>query len=166
MGVHEGDAYVRPTAELSMRRASPDQSRSLFVSGSAGFISVDPPAQRMFVLGGTNTLPGYDYRTFAGRWYGLVKAEATHALLDPWINLRVIGAAGAAAGLPAPPAVPSTNLAAWRQWNVTDTDGVRTSLGAGASLLWDLLRIDVVRGLNGGSWQLQVSFHRDFWDIS
>jgi hypothetical protein len=49
---------------------------------------------------------------------------------------------------------------------VSGTDGVRFSAGGGISFLWDIVRIDWVRGLNGGDWRMLLSFHPDFWDIS
>jgi hypothetical protein len=165
-GVLDGEGYIRPTVEARVQRASADQRRSVLLTGSGGYVTPGSPSQRLFVLGGTNTLPGYDYRGFAGRWYGLAQAEATAALFDPWLGLRIIAATGATGGLPQPPAEPLADSPAWTRWSVSGTDGLRTSVGAGVSLFWDLLRIDAVRGLNGGEWRLQFSFHRDFWDIS
>jgi hypothetical protein len=46
-----------------------------------------------------------------------------------------------------------------------DTDGVRASVGAGVSALWDQLRLDIVRGVNGGEWQVLFSVARDFWSV-
>jgi hypothetical protein len=165
-GARNGAGYVRPTIEARVQRASSDQRRSLVLTASAGYVSSRAPAQRLFVLGGTNTLPGYEYRGFAGRWYGLARAEATAALIEPWLGVRLIGATGAVGGLPEPPPIGAGTPSMWTSWNVAGSDRVRTSLGAGVSLLWDLLRVDLVRGINGGAWRLQFSFHRDFWDIS
>jgi hypothetical protein len=165
-GAWEGAEYVRPTVEARVQRASADQRRSLLLTGSGGYVTSGAPSQRLFMLGGTNTLPGYDYRRFAGRWYGIARAEATTTVFDPWIGLRLIAATGATGGLPETPAAGLLDAPAWTQWNVVGTDGLRTSVGAGVSLFWDLLRIDAVRGVNGGEWRLQFSFHRDFWDIS
>ena len=164
-GSFEGTAYIRPTVDAIVRRASADQRRALLLRGAAGYVSIEPPSQRLFVLGGTNTLPGYDYRSFAGRSFGSLQAEATTSLVEPWLSLRILGAAAVTGGLPST-ALDVGTRSAWKHWNVTDTDGIRTSFGVGASLLWDLLRLDAVRGLNGGKWRVQVSFHREFWDIS
>ena len=165
-GARNGAGYVRPTIEARVQRASSDQRRSLVLTASAGYVSSRGPAQRLFVLGGTNTLPGYEYRGFAGRWYGLARAEATAALIEPWLGVRLIATTGAVGGLPEPPPVGAGTPPVWTSWHVTGSDRLRTSLGAGVSLLWDLLRVDLVRGIDGGAWRLQFSFHRDFWDIS
>jgi hypothetical protein len=39
------------------------------------------------------------------------------------------------------------------------------SVGAGLLTLFDLLRVDVARGLRGGHWALSVDVSRDFWRI-
>jgi hypothetical protein len=173
-GIFDGAGFVRPTAGVWTRVASADHARSLQLSGSVGGATNGAPSQRLFLIGGLNTLPGYEFRAFSGTRYGLLQAEATQAVLGPWLGLRLIGAAGAAGGIPAPadPAAGSPppwlclTRCAWSTWQAGPTGRVRFSAGAGASLLWDLLRVDAVRGLNGGRWQLLLSFHREFWDIS
>jgi hypothetical protein len=161
------DVFLRPTAEASLRRASADHAHVLTASISGGALAGNAPSQRLFVLGGHNTLPGYRYREFAGTRYGLARAELTSAILSPWLGVRVLAAAGITGGLPSTSAAPAAVVPpAWRSWPVAGTAGVRSSAGAGVSLLWDMLRIDAVRGIRGGAWQLQLSFHRDFWDIS
>jgi hypothetical protein len=39
---------------------------------------------------------------------------------------------------------------------------VRGSAGAGVGLLWDVLRVDVVKGAH---WQTIFSVRSDFWDM-
>ena len=161
IGAFDGRYYARPVGRLSLRRASADHRTALEVDATGGFLSRGAPSQRLFVLGGLGTLPGYTYRMFAGHRFGLVEAQLSQAVVDPWIRVRLVGAAGATAGL-------STTGAprAWELWPVTVTDGLRLSAGGGVSLLWDLLRFDVVRGLNGGDWRFIVSFHPELWDVS
>jgi hypothetical protein len=168
-GVHDGGSYVRPVLETAVRRATSDHARTLELRGSAGWVSAAAPLQRLFALGGHGTLPGYDYRAFAGSRYGLLQAEGTWAVLAPWLTFRGVAAAGAVAGsVPGsrPQADPVPEPSAGAVWATRPTGRVRASTGAGVSLLWDLLRIDAVRGLDGGRWRLHVSFHRDFRDIS
>lgn len=165
-GALAGEAYVRPTLSLSMLRASGAHDRQVLVTGMAGLASANAPIQRTFLLGGTGTLPGYDFREFAGRRFGLVQAEASAAVAAPWLRLRLLAGAGATGGLDLPSTTSGEAAGAAAAWPTRTTGGVRTSAGAGVSLFWDLLRIDAVRGLNGGRWQMQFSFHRDFWDIS
>jgi hypothetical protein len=162
-GTLEGDGWIRPVVSGAVQRASRDHDRALLLTGSAGLVTQGAPAQRLFLLGGLNTLPGYGFREFGGRRFALGQVEASAAVAQPWLRLRLIAAAGATGGL-APPLTSPAGLPA--AWPARTSGGVRASAGAGVGLLWDLFRVDAVRGLNGGGWQLQLSFHRDFWDIS
>jgi hypothetical protein len=164
----DGYSFVRPDAGFTLRVADRDQSRLLSAGVSGGWLAGTAPSQRLFVLGGVNTLPGYAYRSFAGTRYAMGRAEFSAGLLRPWIGVRALAAAGVTGGLDDPLVADGVDGAApaWQGWPVSGTNGLRTSAGAGLSLLWDMLRVDAVRGLNGGTWQLQLSFHREFWDIS
>ncbi|MGZ8457054.1 MAG: hypothetical protein ACXWZ4_10690, partial [Gemmatirosa sp.] len=43
--------------------------------------------------------------------------------------------------------------------------GWSPSLGAGAYVFFDLLRLDVARGLRDGRWTFSVDVTRDFWRV-
>jgi hypothetical protein len=158
-GTFESDTYLRPTAALTLRRSNADHSRDVEINASAGIVTRAAPSQRLFVLGGLGTLPGYAFRSFAGTRYGAVDVTGSVAVLSPWLRLRGIAAAGWSAGT-------LDDSRAWTTWGVSGSDGIRTSAGAGVSLLWDLLRVDAVRGLDGGAWRWVISFHPDLYDIS
>jgi hypothetical protein len=158
LGQWRGNFFGRVTFDASLRRSSADHERQLLVLGSAGATSsTERFDHRRFLIGGSNTLPGYPYRSMGGMVYGLLNAELRQSVWEPWIGVRALGAAGLAGGVAGGLA---DNLDRVRT-------GAGTSLGAGVSLLWDMLRIDAVRGLNRyGEWQVLLSFHPDFWDIS
>jgi hypothetical protein len=120
----------------------------------------------MFVLGGIGTLPGYPFRSFLGRRYMLLDAQASQAVLEPWLRIRAVAAAGATGGLPQLGPVVGGATRAWQTWNIRGTERLRASLGGGISLFWDVLRADAVRGLNGGDWRFVLSFHPDLLDVS
>jgi hypothetical protein len=107
----------------------------------------------LFLLGGQGTLPGYDYRSFVGRRFWMTRLEATHPLRPPWVGIRAFTTLGATelAGATLPAA-----------WAATDSDGVRASVGAGLSLGWDVLRLDVARGLRDGRWEVMFSVDSRF----
>jgi hypothetical protein len=42
---------------------------------------------------------------------------------------------------------------------------MRASAGAGVGLFWDVVRLDVVRGLRGGEWQLLFSVKPSLWNV-
>lgn len=152
----EPDAYLRPTLELTLARRSADQRAALALRGAAGLLLGSPPAQQLFLLGGRGTLPGYPYRTFAGDRFLLAELEASRQVVGPWLRGRALAALGwSNFAQAAPPA----------GWAVRETGGARASLGLGVGLLYDILRLDLVRGLNGGEWQALLSVTPDLWDV-
>ena len=50
-------------------------------------------------------------------------------------------------------------------WGAGGTRTVRTSATLGLGLLWDLVRVDGARGLNGGEWQLLISLDPRWWGV-
>jgi hypothetical protein len=121
---------------------------------SGGLSNEDAPIQSLFLLGGRGTLPGYDFHSFAGRTFWLARGVVTRPLFRPWLGVRASASFGASY-LPDPSSVPST-------WAVTDTEGLRASVGLGVSLGWDVLRLDLARGLRDGRWELIFSVDPQF----
>jgi hypothetical protein len=124
------------------------------VSLSGGAVTSRAPAQSLAFLGGRWTLPGHDYRAFAGERYALLRAETTYPIVWPYVGVRAIGAVGAThlgdRSLPA-------------DWIVKDSNGIRASVGAGLSFGFDAMRVDVARGLGrGGGWEALFSVARQF----
>ncbi|MEX2465613.1 MAG: hypothetical protein WD995_01800 [Gemmatimonadota bacterium] len=118
------------------------------LSASGGWLSGDGPAQALYLIGGRNTLPGHGYRDFVGDRYWLVRAETTVPVHERWVGIRFIGAVGATyLGTRALP----------ERWSPTGSSGIRASLGAGLSIMYDVMRIDLARGLDGGGWEAVFS---------
>lgn len=136
-------------ADLGWSVRGDDHSWRLDLGASGGAVGRDAPAQEMFLLGGRGTLPGYPFRSFVGDGFGLVRAVGTLPLLPPWVGLRALASLG------------YTHLTSSRTlppgWDAHDTDGLRPSVGVGLSLAWDVLRLDLGRGLRGGDWELSFS---------
>ncbi len=121
----------------------------------AGAATEQTPVQYLYFLGGRGTLPGYPFRGFTGDRFWLARAVATHPLLQPWVGLRTFVAVG------------QTHLGAhtlpsgWE--DARDSAGPRASVGAGLSLGWDVLHLDLGRGLQaGGDWELTFSVSSRF----
>jgi hypothetical protein len=113
-----------------------------------------PPLQALYLLGGRGTLPGYAFRTYVGDRYWLLRIEASQALLAPWLRVRAFAAAGGT-GLEMGPLPPS-----WPQRSATSL----VSAGLGLGLGWDVLRLDIGRGLSGGGdWEVVLAVSHDFW---
>jgi hypothetical protein len=140
-------------AQAGWRRGGPGSAWSLRADVAAGAATSRTPPQRLFLLGGQGTLPGYDYRSFAGRRFWLARLEGTHPLRPPWVGVRTFAALGSTSlgGAPLPAA-----------WAATDSRGVRAAVGAGLSLGWDVIRLDLARGLRDGRWQVMFTVDSRF----
>ena len=99
----------------------------------------DLPPQQLFYLGGRGTLPGHAYRAEAGDAFWLARADASLPVLPPWASLRAFVAAGKVAG-----------------------GRTRVSVGPGLGLGWDVVHLELGRGVDGGEWELVVSVDRRF----
>lgn len=154
IGGHGDEHYVVPLLRVASDRDLPHYLGSVHAEAEWGASLGDPPPQRLFLLGGSGTLPGYDFRSFVGDRYARGSIELTRELVGPWIAGRLIGGAGwttlRSASAPA-------------GWDVSSTDGVRSYAGAGLSVLSDAVRLDLARGLDHGSWQLVLSSHFVVW---
>jgi hypothetical protein len=118
------------------------------------------PAQELVYLGGPVSAPGYDYHALVGtrgatahlEWqmpapfpafslgrYGRVPGQGTFA---PYVHAAAVGGLSGAA------------------------HGVFPAVGAAYLLPFDILRLDVARGVGrGGRWTFNVDVSRDFWGI-
>jgi hypothetical protein len=121
---------------------------------TAGAFTANTPVQELVHLGGWGTLPGHDFRSFAGSTFFLTRLEGTHALLHPWAGIRAFAAVGAS-GL-------SPHISLPPGWDSRGSRGLRTSVGAGLSMGWDVLRLDLAHGFPDGTWEVVFSVDRQF----
>jgi hypothetical protein len=151
--------FARPRADAGLTLRSAD--RELAITGAAGSTIGHAPWQAVWSLGGRGTVPGYAFRSYGGDHFGFARATFSADLLPVFLRGRVFAAAGAAGGervapnpldLPVGDPVPRT--------------GTMTSIGAGVGILYDILRIDVARGLGShGQWEVIVEANPQFWDF-
>ena len=157
VGRMEEQPYASLWWDTTLRREFQERGTTLEAELRVGISTDDTPVQTLFLLGGRHTLPGYPFRSFIGTQMALLRAEASQAVLAPWLTVHIFGAAGVT-GL-ARTSFPDSG------WPRPDTDGVKSSAGLGLKLGWDLLRFDVGRGLNdGGDWEFVFSVQRRFWE--
>jgi hypothetical protein len=121
------------------------------------------PAQEYVYAGGDVSGPGYAYHAFAGRAVGSARFEWQFPVPAPALSLGRFGRTPARAIL-APflsvdyvdGAAPFRPLAA----------GWYPAAGLGGIALFDLVRIDVARGLRtNGRWTLWIDITRDLWGV-
>jgi hypothetical protein len=153
----EGRAFTRLEAsgEWSMRWTERRADVAFQLRG--GLTTEDTPAQGLFLLGGRATLPGYPFRSFAGDRYWMARADGGIGAFWPWVGFRAFGAVGATqmAGGPLPV-----------EWNAIPSESVRTSVGLGLDLFWDVVRLELGRGLSDdGEWELNLFASTRFWPI-
>ena len=189
--VDSGDAWrselrlVRPTqlwwggtemrAELALRSTSLDSARA-----HRGFVEIEMsrpaksarvvsrtllggvtstaaiPIQEMVYFGGPFTAPGYRYHSLADDAAFSQRLEVQFPIPFPALSLGRFGRSAATATL-----APFVSAVGLRH------SGVYPSIGLGTLVLFDLIRLDVARGLRPGSgtttWSIDVT--RAFWSI-
>lgn len=124
-------------------------------------VGSDLPPQALFPVGGRGTLRGYDFHEFVGSRYAAASAGLSLPLVRPWVTIHAFAdAAWAEAGDGAADALARWNAAGAP---ARPTGGVRTGVGLGLGLVYDILRIEAARGLRDGGWEWIVTAHPAFW---
>jgi hypothetical protein len=151
--------FVKPEARFSAGRPFTPRDGRLEVEVRAGAAFGEITRQELYLLGGRGTVPGYEFRAYGGDRYALARATGSWELWRPWARGRLLAAAGLAhAG--------ASGAEALNAWPASPTNGVKTSIGAGLGLIYDVLHVDVARGLgSGGGWEVIVEANRTFRDI-
>lgn len=155
-GHFEGASYQEASLRLGAARRWLEHGVELRSTLDAAAVSPGAPPQSLYLLGGRETLPGYDYRSLAGDAFWLLRVEGSRQLFGPWLRVRGVGAAGGTR---------LTSAEVPESWNARPPRITRFSAGLGLALGWDLVQVDVVRGLNGGSWEVVVDLNRRFRDL-
>jgi hypothetical protein len=122
------------------------------------------PLQELAFLGGPVTGPGYRFHQFVGRFGASQRVEWRTPVPFPAISLGRYGRSPGSATL-APFA--HTVFVADRisRYGEPPAAGWFPSLGVGAYVFFDLVRLDVARGLRDGRWTFSVDVTRDFWRV-
>ncbi len=136
----------------------PDTPWGWTVVGKGGVGGGTLPAQRLFLLGGRGTMPGYSFRAWGGDRMAYGAATVSREVLEPWLRVRLLGAWGTT-GLSRAGEEAAAIL------GVTESGAGRFSAGAGLGIFYDIVRLDLVRGLRGGDWVLMLSLKRALWPV-
>ena len=153
----EGDGIRRFHVAGGWGRTGGWRNLDLLTRLNAGWVTstrASVPPQFLYLLGGRETVLGHAFRGSVGDAFWLLRVEGATQIVDPWLSLRTFASAGQAELLEgAPPA-------GWD--DLAPSAGPIFSVGAGVGLFWDVLRIDVGRGLGGGGWDAALSVTRRF----
>jgi hypothetical protein len=155
----DGATYLKPEAEATWARRWESRQAELLMTGRGGLALGTLPVQELYLLGGRGTVPGYDFRSFGGDRFALVRAAAAADLDPTWLRLRVSGALGwSAVGAAA------ENAAA--RWPISGSGKLLPSIGLGLGMVHDILHLDLHRGLGvNGRWELIFEANPSFWDF-
>jgi len=161
-GVVPSSDLLRPSVMLDLEKPV-GSSRFIWHTVAAGVFGHDTvPAQHLVYLGGPTTGPGYDFHEFVGR--GGISQRIEYRFLSPFVPIP-LGRFGTAPGTvtlaPFATAVWVNRSAPFKP----ATQGWYPSLGLGALTVFDVLRLDVARGLRSGRWTFSVDVGRDFWSV-
>ncbi|MBC7564234.1 MAG: hypothetical protein H7305_15100 [Gemmatimonadaceae bacterium] len=152
----------RATLDLDVQRPF-GRNRLVLRTIASGVVGAEVPLQYETWLGGPVTLPGMNFHAVRGRAGLSQRVEWQSPVPAPTIPL---GRYGRVPGqfLLAPFALlaitdgrTSTAIATPR--------GVYPAVGLGAIGLFNLLRVDVARGLRDGRWMFSIDVTRDFWRV-
>ena len=125
----------------------------------------DLPPQWLQFAGGPWSGPGYAFHSFVGRAIASPRLEMRVPVPFPSVSLGKYGRAPARAQLV--PFVQAVFLGGASSDPAISPyrDGAYPSVGVGALLFYDLLRVDVARGLQRGQWRFAIDVDRMFWSI-
>ncbi|HJU90863.1 MAG TPA: hypothetical protein VJ672_15845 [Gemmatimonadaceae bacterium] len=142
----------------------PFGAHRLVLRSTAGAVGAVPdvPPQEMLYLGGPMSGPGYQYHAFAGQVAASQRVEWRSPVPFFSVPLGRYGRSPASATLaPFVHGVYVRHPASF--WSTRE--GFYPSAGLGAQFLFDLMRVDVARGLRDGRWTFSIDVTRDFWGI-
>jgi len=129
------------------------------------------PPQHLVYLGGPTTGPGYQFHEFVGRGGISQRLEFRTPIPFPAISLGRYGRTPALITVAPYVHVLRSEGPETRRFKPIDREfgysvnGWYPSVGIGALSVFDLLRVDVARGLRDGRWMFSLDVGRDFWQI-
>jgi hypothetical protein len=177
------DVFGEPSSQRTFRAFAAGQLERPFganrlVSRTAAGVLARPdfyPAQELIYLGGPVSAPGYDYHSIVGRAAVTEHLEWQFPVPFPGFSLGRFGRVPGSATL-----APYAHLAWVDQQRCAATvssivprcvddrrsNAAYPAVGAGFLTPFDVVRIDVARGLGSrGRWTFGIDLSREFWSI-
>ena len=153
----------RAFASLSIERPFQSGRLVLFTAGGAVGANGPIPAQEWLYFGGPVSAPGYAIHELAALAGVTQRVEWRTSIPAPSFSLGRFGRAPGSATLA--PFVQGTFARRAAESDVAHPAGVYPSVGVALQPFFDLLRLEVGKGLRHGTWQFNVDVSRDFWGI-
>jgi len=120
------------------------------------------PPQELLFAGGPVSAPGYDFHALASRALVSQRIEWRTAIPAPAISLGRFGRVPGRATLA--PFVQGTFLSP-AAVDLTHPAGIYPSAGVAVQPFFDLVRLQLARGLRNGAWRFDVDVSREFWSV-
>ncbi len=150
--------------------ASADAERSLgngrlMLRTSAAALAGNAVPQQLAYIGGPTTGPGYEFHSMAGR-FG-VSQRVEWQTVVPFVGIPVGRFGKTPASMTLAPYVHASAIGSPVEvaGRAGRRGGVYPSVGVGGLFFFDLLRVDVARGLRDGRWMLGMDVSRTLWGI-
>ena len=153
----------RAFASLSLERPFEHGRLVLTTSGGAVGANGDVPAQEWLYFGGPLSQPGYAFHELASLAGVSQRVEWRTPIPAPSISLGRFGRVPGQATLA--PFAQATFARSAAPSDVAHPAGVYPAVGVAVQPFFDLLRLEVARGLRHGSWTFNVDLSRDFWGV-
>jgi hypothetical protein len=154
---------ARLLGEVTFERAFTRERMLVLRTNGGVAVGKDVPPQWLVFAGGPYSAPGYAWSSLAGKAVVSQRVEFRQPVPAPPIPL---GKYGRAPGrLVLAPYVQATGLAGVQPGISANKNGVYPSVGLGALLFFDLLRLDVARDLRHRRWSFGIDIDRGFWGV-
>ena len=135
----------------------------VFAAGGAVGGSSAVPPQEWLYFGGPISAPGYAFHELGSLAGATTRAEWRVQVPAPAVSLGRFGRVPARATLA--PFVQATYSRRGRLSDLTHPDGVYPSVGVAVQPFFDMLRLQLARGLRNGRWSFNVDVAREFWGV-
>ena len=154
---------ARASGALTFEHGFTHERAVIFQSLLGGSVGRDLPPQWLTFAGGPQSAPGYAWSSLAGKLVASQRIELRQPVPAPAIPLGKYGKAPGRIVLA--PYAQLTGLAGHAAGISRDVDGLYPSVGVGALLFFDLMRIDAARDLRHGRWSFGIDIDRGFWGV-
>ena len=158
-GTTVGRAFASVWAERPFDRGR----LAAYVAGGAVGANGAIPAQEWLYFGGPTSAPGYRFHELATLAAATARVEWRTPVPAPSIKLGRFGRIPGQATIA--PFVQGTYARGARASDLMHPEGIYSSVGVALQPLYELLRIQVARGLRGGRWSFNLDVSREFWGV-